>query len=69
VRSLNEGGYMKQDHVWLSCKSVKYGVEVSGLLAIEFEDVDKAREALRRMLRAVAESLEADECGVEKVEK
>jgi len=69
VRSLNEGGYMKQDHVWLSCKSVKYGVEVSGLLAIEFEDVDKAREALRRMLRAVAESLEADDCAVEKVEK
>jgi len=60
---------MKQDHVWLSCKSVKYGVEVSGLLAIEFEDVDKAREALRLLVRSIATALDAEECAVEKADR
>jgi len=60
---------MKQYHVWLSCKSERYGVEVSGLLVIEFEDVDKAREALRLLVRSIATALDAGECAVEKVDK
>jgi len=57
---------MRYTHVWLSCKSERYGVEVSGLLVIEFEDSAKARVAMERVLKAIGDAL-ASKCSMEKV--
>jgi len=58
----------KVDHAWLTVKSYKYGVTIKGLLTIEFEDAEKAREALRVFVRTLGEALDA-ECELEKAER
>ena len=57
---------MGRNDVWFKCRSVKYGVIITGLMTVEFEDSASAREALRLLVKAIAEAIDADECSIEK---
>ena len=51
---------MARDVVVLEVVSTRQGIVVQGKLTVEYNDLAKARAAVERMLKAVAEALEAD---------
>ena len=59
---------MPTQNVWLRCKAIGPITKVEGLLTIEFDDANEAKSAVRDMLKAIADALDAYECSMDKVE-